>query len=72
MGLRDINWGLAWGVLVVAVVTFGTGVSLGRHYPAQPRGESRLLEHRLLEICAGGKVSSLSVFTILYKARSFD
>ena len=65
MGIRDINWGLAWGVLVVAVVTFGTGVSLGRHYPSQLHGESRLLENRLLDICTGEKVSSLSGSIIL-------
>jgi hypothetical protein len=61
MALRDINWGYAAAVFTVALVVFGSGVSLGRYIPPQQGEESIALGRRLADICAGEEVSSRSI-----------
>ena len=72
MGLRDADRGMLLGIFAIflaALAAFGAGVSVGRHYPAYSHEESISLENRLLDSCAGGKVSSLSC---LYDSRKHN
>jgi hypothetical protein len=75
MGLRDIklrniNWGASAGFLIIALVTFGAGVLLGRYYPAQSDRENIPLEERIADICSGENVSSCSNSSNVYKEKS--